>query len=194
MKIGLVILAAGNAARFGSNKLLAELGGIPVIRRVLSAVPERLRENSVIVTQYEKIAGEAARFGIGSVFNSAPGEGISRSIRLGAERLSSCDALLFLVADQPFIRENTLLRLASEAENAPGLICCAASGGRRANPCLFPKEFFPELLSLKGDVGGSAVIRAHPDRVRLVEVPEDELWDCDRPEDLEKMRASGKRD
>ena len=194
MKIGLVILAAGNAARFGSNKLLAELGGIPVIRRVLSAVPERLRENSVIVTQYEKIAGEAARFGIGSVFNSAPGEGINRSIRLGAERLSSCDALLFLVADQPFIRENTLLRLASEAENAPGLICCAASGGRRANPCLFPKEFFPELLSLKGDVGGSAVIRAHPDRIRLVEVPEDELWDCDRPEDLEKMRTSGKRD
>ena len=48
MKIGCVVLAAGNARRFGSNKLTAQVEGVSLIRRALDAVPGGLA--TVVVT------------------------------------------------------------------------------------------------------------------------------------------------
>ena len=50
---------------------------------------------------------------------------------------------------------------------------------------VFPRALYPELLALTGDTGGSAVLRRHPERLRLVEAASPgELEDVDRPEDL----------
>ena len=61
-------------------------------------------------------------------------------------------------------------------------------GGVRGNPCIFPARFFPELMALEGDHGGSAVIRRHEDALTLFEVSPDELRDVDTPMALAALR------
>ena len=76
---------------------------------------------------------------------------------------------------------------AQEIEGVAGLM--GASGGKRGGPCTFPAEFVPDLLALTGDKGGAGILKAHPDRVLLVEVPPEELLDADTPEALAALQA-----
>ena len=191
MKIGIVILAAGNGSRFGENKLLKEVFGQPMIQRVMSAVPKDWKQSTVVVTQYDAVEQLAAQRGIGCVRNEMPELGISRSVALGTQALSDCDGILYLVGDQPLITEPDLRRLIDAWERNPCFIVAAAHNGKRGNPCLFPKEFFPELRTLTGDRGGSAILKRRPDRVRPVELPEKALWDCDTAEEYEKLNTMG---
>ena len=110
------------------------------------------------------------------------------TIRLGTAALSDCDALCFMVADQPMLKRRTVAQelefFRAHSENIVGL----GHNGVRGNPCLFPARFFPELLSLEGDVGGSAVIKRHLDDLLLFEAPETELCDVDTKEALEALK------
>ena len=98
MKIGCVVLAAGNARRFGSNKLQVQVDGESLIRRALETVPSGLV--TVVVSQYPEILSLAGEYGFEAVWNDQPDLGLSRSVRLGLERLTDCGGVLFLVADQ----------------------------------------------------------------------------------------------
>lgn len=180
-KIGCVVMAAGNARRFGANKLAAALAGKPLILRALEAVPKGLFARVEVVTQYAEIADMAACFGFGAIKNRRPDLGLSHTIALGTQALADCDAILYMVADQPLLAAETVSRVAAAWRETPACIVTAAHGGKRGNPCIFPRDFFPELLALTGDTGGSAVIRRHPDRLRTVEVPAAELADVDTP-------------
>lgn len=73
--LGCVIMAAGNAVRFGANKLEAELDGKPLIRRAFEAVPAGVFDRVVVVTQYPAVAALAREFGFEPVRNDRPGDG-----------------------------------------------------------------------------------------------------------------------
>ena len=188
MKIGCVVLAAGNARRFGSNKLKAEVDGESLIRRALEAVPSGLV--TVVVSQYPEILALAGEYGFEAVLNDQPGLGLSRSVRLGLEQLLDCDGVLFLVADQPWLKRDSAEALAALWAQNPGKIAAMAHDGVRGNPCLFPARFYPELLELTGDRGGSAVIRRHEDALILLETDALELADVDTPAALELARQA----
>ena len=88
--------------------------------------------------------------------------------------------LLFGVCDQPYLTRGTLLRLLAAFDRAPERIVAPCHAGRRGNPVIFPARFLPELGALSGDVGGSAVIRAHPEALLLVPAEDGrELADID---------------
>ena len=188
MKIGCVVLAAGNARRFGSNKLKAEVDGESLIRRALETVPNGLV--TVVVSQYPEILALAGEYGFEAVLNDQPGLGLSRSVRLGLEKLLDCDGILFLVADQPWLKRDSAEALAALWAQNPGKIAAMAHDGVRGNPCLFPARFYPELLELTGDRGGSAVIRRHEDALILLETDALELADVDTPAALEQARQA----
>ena len=188
MKIGCVVLAAGNARRFGSNKLKAQVDGASLIRRALDAVPSGLV--TVVVSQYPEILTLAGEYGFEAVLNDQPGLGLSRSVRLGLEKLLDCDGVLFLVADQPWLKRDSAEALAALWAQNPGRIAAMAHGGVRGNPCLFPARFYPELLELTGDRGGSTVIRRHEDALILLETDALELADVDTPAALEQARQA----
>ena len=101
--LGCVIMAAGNAVRFGANKLEAELDGKPLIRRAFEAVPAGVFDRVAVVTQYPAVAALAREFGFEPVRNDRPGDGLSRTVRLGTQALADCDGIAFLVADQPLL-------------------------------------------------------------------------------------------
>ena len=188
LKIGCVVLAAGNARRFGSNKLKAQVDGASLIRRALDAVPSGLV--TVVVSQYPEILKLAGEYGFEAVLNDQPGLGLSRSVRLGLEKLLDCDGVLFLVADQPWLKRDSAEALAALWAQNPGRIAAMAHGGVRGNPCLFPARFYPELLELTGDRGGSTVIRRHEDALILLETDALELADVDTPAALEQARQA----
>lgn len=179
LKIGCVVMAAGNARRFGENKLAAEVRGKSLIRRTLEAVPPGAFDTVVTVTQYPQVLALAEEFGFQAVRNEHPDWGISHTIRLGLETLGDCDGAMFLVSDQPLLRRESVKALAELWRSHPENIAALAHGGVRGNPCLFPARFFPELLALREDRGGNTVIRRHEEDLILLEVPEKELTDVD---------------
>ena len=189
MKLGCVIMAAGSSSRFGSNKLLQVLDGKPLYRRALEAVPTEAFVRVCVVTGYAPVAEQAQRMGFVTVWNDRPEQGISRTIRLGLENLTDCDGVLFMTADQPMLTRQTLRRLAETFVESGG-IAAVSHAGKRGNPCLFSRELFPELLALEGDTGGASVIKAHPELLRLMEVPAAELADCDTEEALAALKGA----
>ena len=191
-KIGCLVMAAGNASRFGNNKLAAELDGKPLIRHALEAVPKHLFSQVVVVTQYPEVEGMAREFGFTPLHNDHPDYGISHTIELGTKALQRCNAILYMVSDQPLLDEVSVERVVECWRSHPCNIVGAAHNSKRGNPCIFPREFFDELLALEEDHGGTTVIRKYPERLLTVEVAREELTDVDTPkalEDLKKQRA-----
>lgn len=188
-KPGCVVLAAGSARRFGGNKLAATVEGAALIRRALSAVPAERFSRVAVVTQYPEILALARDFSFTPVLNDTPEAGVSRSIALGLAAIGDCPGALFLVADQPLLRRESVDALVTLWQGKPEGIAALGHGGVRGNPCLFPSRLFPELLALQGDRGGSAVIRRHEGLLSLLEVDARELRDADTPEALAAIRA-----
>lgn len=188
-KLGCVVMAAGNARRYGDNKLAAQLRGRSLILRALEAVPTEAIDSAVVVTQYPEIMRLAGEFHFAAVYNEHPDYGISHTIELGLTGLRDCDGVMFLVSDQPLLRRKSVAALARLWKSHPDSIAALSHGGVRGNPCVFPARFYPELLELTEDRGGNAVIRRHEEDLVLLEVDARELTDVDTPEALRNLTA-----
>ena len=192
MKIGCVVMAAGDARRFGENKLASTFDGKTLIRRALEAVPAEEFFRIAVVTQYPEMEALAAEFGFIPVRNPHPDWGLSHTVHLGLDALGSCDAALFQVSDQPLLRRESIRAEVEFFRQHPTNLVALSRGGVRGNPCIFPAAFFPELLALTGDHGGSSVIRRHEEELLLLEVPAEELEDIDTPQALRAMKEQRK--
>ena len=193
MNIAAILLAAGLGTRFGGDKLSAQIGGKPMIAHACelhASLPYALfvavvRPGDAVVTE---TAGRTALL----AYNPTPERGIASSVRIGlrtaldaaAARGIRLDGALFGVADQPYLSRDTVLRLVERFETEPKrIVAPSAPDGKRGNPVIFPEGCFAELLAIEGDHGGGTVIRRHPELLRTVKVPEEDLRDVDvRPE------------
>ena len=188
LRIGCVVMAAGNASRFGANKLSATVGGKKLIVRALEALPRELLDRICVVTQYDEVERIARGMDFACIHNDHPDWGVSHTIYLGTQALmEQSDAILYLVADQPLLRRESVARELDLFRQHPERIVAMSHDGVRGNPCIFPKRFFPELCALSGDVGGSAVIRRHANDLQLFEVDARELADVDTPQTLHEL-------
>lgn len=188
LTIGCVVMAAGNASRFGENKLAAAVGGKTLISRALEALPRELLGSVCVVTQYDEVERIARTMGFSCIRNDRPDRGVSHTIYLGTRALmEQCGAILYLVGDQPLLRRESVAAEIAFYRDHPDHIVAMSHNGVRGNPCIFPARFFPELCALTGDVGGSAVIRAHKEDLLLFEVDERELADVDTPQALREL-------
>lgn len=190
MNIGCVILAAGNSQRFGTNKLLLPLQGKPLIQHAFEKVPQDLFAGVTVVTQYPQIMDLASQHGFSVLYNDQPELGISHSLQMGLTTLRHCEGVLFMVCDQPLLRQETLTMLVDWFVAHPHFIVAAGHDGVRGNPCIFPAEYFSSLMTLSGDQGGAQVIRQHSDALRLLDVDPRELYDVDHPEALQVLKET----
>ena len=189
-----IFLAAGSARRFGSNKLLAAFRGKPLYRHGLDVLQSAAEEHGdctlTVVSRYPEILADARSRNAEAVYGAESAEGLSFSLRHGIRSLSERgllhdgDSLLFLVADQPYLTRETLLRLMG-AGDAGALCACVTDGDQWGNPALFSSSLSGELLALTGDRGGGAVLRAHgTECVRVLCAFPGELADIDTREAL----------
>ena len=189
--IAAVVLAAGAGQRFGGGKLLAEVGGRPLIHHVLLNLADAPVDETVVV-----VGAEAARvreacepFDVRVVENPDWAAGQSTSVMVGILACGSgARAAVVLLGDQPFVGEAAVDKLVDAFEGG-ARIAVATYGGRRRNPVLFAREVWPVLVEeLSGDEGARSVLRRHPEIV--VEVACDgvaEPTDVDTREDLENL-------
>ena len=182
MKIGCVVLAAGNGSRFGENKLLRKFDGETMISRAFSAVPAEKLDTVVVVTQYREIEDMAKKNGFIPIRNEHPDWGQSYSVKLGLQGLIDYDAVLFQVSDQPLLQKKSVADLIDFYQQHPDNIVALGYQGQRGNPCLFPAAYFDQLMAMHGDHGGNVVIRKHEDALLLLEVAPSELTDVDTPD------------
>lgn len=188
MRLGAVLMASGTARRFGKNKLLHPIDGVPMIQRAMDALPPELFCRTAVVSSYPNILRLAQARGYLAIPNPDPEQGQSLSVRLGTSALEDMDSLLFAVCDQPWLRRESVERLINLSFAKPDKIWALSWAGRKGNPVIFPRTLFPELLAVTGDRGGGAVIKAHPELLYLVDAGSPkELADIDSPMDLDSQ-------
>lgn len=180
-----MLLASGFGRRFGQNKLLAPVEGTPLYRRAFAALPSARFARAAVVSACPEILSAAAAAGYLALPNRGAAEGVAASVRLGLSVMGGLDGVLFSVCDQPWLTADSVGRLLGAFAASPRSAVALAWRGRRGSPVIFPAALFPELAALTGDTGGSAVLRAHPERLVTVEAgTARELWDVDTPADL----------
>ena len=179
-KIAVILEAAGNSTRFGSNKLLHIMDdGRPMIASIFDAVRPLDVYKKILVTQYDDIAEMAAGFDV--VMNDRPDLGISRSMQLGLAAAGDADAYMFCVCDQPGLSTSTIKKLIEAYKKGTAGIVSLSWKGKMCNPKIFASRYREELMSLSGDTGGRQIIASHKDDILLVEAEsEDEVKDIDR--------------
>ena len=186
-KLGCVIMASGLGKRFGSNKLMADFHGEPLIQRALRAT-DGLFAKRVVVTRHESVAALCRELGADVVLHDLPHR--SDTVRLGLEALGDLDACMFLPADQPLLRRETVAMLLEIRKENPDRIIRPAYEDSEGSPVLFPAWAFPELKTLPEGKGGGVVIKNHPHEVYRASVFDPfELADADTPETLELLKG-----
>ena len=186
-KTGCVIMASGLGKRFGGNKLMAEFHGVPMIQRVLDAT-EHLFSRRVVVTRHESVASLCRQQNVDVILHALPHR--NDTVRLGLENLTDCDCCMFLPADQPLLRRETLALLLENWKNSPERIYRPAYEDTEGSPVLFPSWAFPELMNLPEGKGGGVVIKNHPHEVSRVSIANPfELADVDTPEMLSMLEG-----
>jgi molybdenum cofactor cytidylyltransferase len=119
-------------------------------------------------------------------------EGLSTSVRTGIGALgATVDAAIVQLGDMPGVGAPLLDRLMAAFSPVEGRsICVPTVGGKRGNPVLWARRFFPEMAKLAGDTGAKHLIGEHADLVCEVEmVGEAAVTDIDTPEALAIWRA-----
>lgn len=130
MKIGCIVMAAGNARRFGSNKLDARVEGKTLLRRALEAVPAACFDRVAVVTQYPRGMDLAREMGFLPVENPRPDLGLSHTIALGMAHMQDMDGVMFQVSDQPLLLRDSVERLVEAFRRRPDRLAALAHGRR----------------------------------------------------------------
>ncbi len=186
-----IILAAGASTRFGRPKQLLDWRGEPFIRTIAKTAIESGLSPVVIVTGAYADQVEAAiqDLPVQIARNEEWQSGQASSIRDGVQSLpSKTGAATFLLADQPQIKSDVIRALvAHHSTELFPIVAPMVLMERRANPVLFDRDTFPNLMALEGDVGGRAIFSKH--RVEYLPWHDDSLlFDVDKPEDYPRMK------
>ncbi len=188
-RIAALILAAGESRRMGrANKLLATIGGRPLVRIAAEAALASIAAPVVVVTGHEAGAIEAALAGLAVAVAHNPDyrAGLSTSLSAGLKALpAGLDGVVVMLADMPEVGPAVIDRLIAAFDPQTNAeIVVPISAGRRGNPVLWGARFFDRLATLEGDAGGRQLIGDCRDSVVGIDVGAAVVRDIDTPEGL----------
>ena len=198
-RIAAVVLAAGRSTRMGAvNKMIAEIGGKPLIR---IAVEQALASHAapvIVVTghQREKIEKALAGLAVRFVHNPEYAEGLGTSLKAGVAAVpAAADGAIICLGDMPQVDSALIDRLIGAFDpERRALIVVPSIEGRRGNPVVWSRRFFHDLMQIQGDFGARHLIGAYAEAV--IEVPvvgAAALTDVDTPESLSAVKAEIER-
>ena len=194
-----MVLAAGMSRRMKSSaagpKQLLRLSGKTLVQHALDNVQRSRVDEIVLVLGFaaDAVLKQIAADGVRVVMNSEYEQGMGTSLRTGLSVLStSVKAAFVLLADQPFVRPETLDRMIDCHRNSAAEITIPLYRGFRGNPVLLDRAVFPELMGLSGDVGCRAIFGSHTQGIHKIDVDDPGvLLDIDSCEDFEKLTRPG---
>jgi molybdenum cofactor cytidylyltransferase len=190
ISVAVVLLAAGRASRMGeggSHKLLAEFGGIPLVRRSASTALMSGASAVIAVTghRHDEIGQALSDLALEQVYNPDYASGMASSLvaGVGTQAAQQADGVLVMLADMPGVTSDDLKTLVAAFRQANGqAIVRAVSGGKRGNPVILPRTVLNAVMRLEGDVGARHIIETSGLPVIDVDIGEAAHLDVDTPE------------
>lgn len=197
MGFAAVVLAAGRSSRMGgdTNKLLEEVAGVPVIRRVVEATLASRARPVIVVTGHQSARVAAALEGlpVRLVHNEDYATGMASSLRAGIAAVpEEVAGALVVLGDMPLMEPQLLDRLMSAHDAAEGrLIVVPVASGTRGHPVLWSRRYFADLMALEGDVGARHVLAQNQEAVAEIDAGGvGAFLDVDTPHLLAEARAA----
>jgi molybdenum cofactor cytidylyltransferase len=194
-RTGAVVLAAGEARRFGALKQVLPWRGVPLVAHVADQAlrcPDVDRVAATVGAGADQVGAALGdrRIQIARVPDWV--EGQSKSVQAGLKALTPArllprtpaplqessgevSAVLFLLADQPGVTPELLSALIQRHRETLAPVVAPRHRGRRGNPVLFDRATFPEFAALEGDIGARPIILAHRDEIAWVDWPTPEI-------------------
>jgi molybdenum cofactor cytidylyltransferase len=194
-RVAAVVLAAGRSTRMGAvNKMIAEIGGKPLVRIAVEQALASRASPVVVVTGHQRDKVEAALAGLKVRFAHNPdyAEGLGTSLRTGIAAMpSGADAAIICLGDMPQVDAALIDKLIAAFDPERGaLVVVPTIEGRRGNPVVWARRFFPDLMHITGDVGARHLIGNVPEAIAEVPVTgKGALTDVDTPEALTSAKA-----
>lgn len=187
-RVGAVILAAGQASRFGSAKQLAQWRGQPLLLHAVdTALASQARPVVVVLGAHAAECRAVLQSrAVEIVENPAWAEGQSTSVRTGLAGLpANTGAAVFLLADQPLVSAETINAVIDRYRQTLAPLAWPEFSGKRGNPVLFDRRLFAEITAVGGDTGAKPVLLAHQAEAARVAVSDPGiLFDIDTRQDL----------
>lgn len=185
-----IVLAAGQSRRMGeANKLLADVDGKSMVRRVVEMALASSADEVMVVTGHEadRVTAALSGLSIATVHNPHFSDGLSTSVKTGVAcvPLAHLGAIVVL-GDMPNIGAPVINDLIDIFRSHHGnVVCVPTFQGKRGNPVLWPRALFADILRIEGDHGARALLDKFKSHV--IEVAVDQagiLIDVDTPDDL----------
>ena len=180
-----LLLAAGSAKRFGSNKLLHGLPhGVPMAVQAARHLKPEVDRVLAVVRSQSDLSESLEREGCEIVVCDRADEGMGASLACAARAAGKAGGYLAALADMPYIRRSSIAAVRQALESGAAL-AAPYWRGRRGHPVGISGTFFQDLVSLSGDQGAKSILEKNNER--LVKIPLGDpgvLRDIDTPEDL----------
>ena len=171
-----VVLAAGEARRFGEQKLVMPFGGSTVIECVISALAGAGAAPIVVVTGpgSEEVVAALDDQAVQVAINPDPAAGMASSVKVGVAALpAKLQRFVIALGDQPRLCAEDISRLLDEQQSSGRGIAIPTHRGKRGHPVAFDGRHRAEILALGEDQTLRDVVHAHPHDIVEVEFPSD---------------------
>jgi probable selenium-dependent hydroxylase accessory protein YqeC len=190
-----IVLGAGTSSRFGSPKLLAEVDGIPLVRRAVDAARGAGLAPVCLVTgaDADRVRAAAGDPPPTVVHNPDPASGMAASLGIGlrAVRMQS-DAVMILLADMPGVDASLATRVLETYRRSACRVAAPLLAERTGHPAILRHDLFDRIDRLEGDAGARSIIRDNLDRAATVPLSDPRSQrDVDTPADLERFSPRG---
>ena len=189
LPVGGIVLAAGRSSRMpGSQKLLLDIDGVPMVRHVLEAASEGGCHQTVVVYAEDDVK-RAINGRAELVYNAKASTGMASSLQAGLRAMRpEIEAAMVLLGDQPLVGSRTvatLLRAWRREGSRPAVAVTQGDDGW-APPVILSRELWDQLFALRGDAGARQVLQGRPELLDIVPAP-GRPDDIDTPDDYAKI-------
>jgi molybdenum cofactor cytidylyltransferase len=197
--IAIVLLAAGQSRRFGTNKMLANLNGKPLLTIAIEQLSAVINSDLYLILGPKQPELEKLSTSCRTIICFDAQEGLGHSIACGIKTVLSSkhdyQGVMIALADQVAINTenyNELIRTFLKGHK----IVAASYNGIIGAPTIFDPSYSKELINLKGDQGARLLLKKHAADVATVTMADASL-DIDTTEDLlgyERLLTSRRSD
>ena len=198
-RVAAVVLAAGRSTRMGAvNKMLAEIGGKPLVRIAVEQALASRAKPVIVVTGHEREKVEQALKGLDVRFVHNPdyADGLAGSVKTGIAAVpADVDGAIVCLGDMPQVDSALIEKLVAAFDPERGaLIVVPSIDGRRGNPVVWSRRFFNDLMAIEGDIGARHLIGQYAEVMTEVHVSgAAALTDVDTPESFSAVKAEIER-